>query len=94
MHDTGVVLTPGKDFDKTFGDKTVRLSFSSKSEVVLEATEVMYDWFKNTTDSTNLVFFLLFTLFSGGILILSILFVLFLVFSLTLFQLISLYLSP
>lgn len=46
MHDTGVVLTPGKDFDKTFGDKTVRLSFSSKSEVVLEATEVMYDWFK------------------------------------------------
>ena len=81
MHDTGVVLTPGKDFDKTFGDKTVRLSFSSKSEVVLEATEVMYDWFKNIIDSTNLVFFPSFlSLFSGGILILSILFVLFLSF--------------
>ena len=30
MHDTGVVLTPGIDFDKKFGSRTVRLSFPSK----------------------------------------------------------------
>ena len=46
MHDTGVVLTPGKDFDKSHGEKTVRLSFSSKSEIVLEAVELLYKWLR------------------------------------------------
>ena len=46
MHDTGVVLTPGLDFDKRYGKKTVRLSFSSKSEMVLEALELMYNWLR------------------------------------------------
>ena len=46
MHDTGVVLTPGKDFDKSHGEKTVRLSFSSKSEIVLEAMELLYRWLR------------------------------------------------
>ncbi len=46
MHETGVVLTPGIDFDKKNGKSTVRLSFSSKQDIVLEATEILYDWFK------------------------------------------------
>ncbi len=46
MHETGVVLTPGVDFDKRFGKKTVRLSFSSNSEVVFEAMDRLYEWFK------------------------------------------------
>ncbi len=46
MMDTGIVLTPGIDFDKKFGDRTVRLSFSSGQEMVLEAIEELYKWFK------------------------------------------------
>ena len=39
MDETGVVLTPGMDFDQKYGNSTVRLSFSSESKYVLEATE-------------------------------------------------------
>ena len=46
MSETGVVLTPGIDFDKRFGNKTVRLSFSSEQDLVLEGTENLYKWFK------------------------------------------------
>ncbi len=46
MHETGVVLTPGIDFDKNNGKRTVRLSFSSKQEIVLEAAEILHNWFK------------------------------------------------
>ncbi len=46
MHDTGVVLTPGIDFDKKFGSRTVRLSFSSKQNLVLEAVQKIHSWFK------------------------------------------------
>ena len=46
MTDTGVVLTPGIDFDKKFGLRTVRLSFSSKQNLVLEAVQKIYQWFK------------------------------------------------
>ena len=46
MIDTGVVLTPGIDFDKKFGLRTVRLSFSSKQNLVLEAVQKIYQWFK------------------------------------------------
>ena len=46
MLETGVVLTPGIDFDKKFGSKTVRLSFSSKQDLVVEAVERIHSWFK------------------------------------------------
>ena len=46
MVETGVVLTPGIDFDKKFGSKTVRLSFSSKPDIVIEAVQKIYSWFK------------------------------------------------
>ena len=46
MNDTGVVLTPGIDFDKKFGSRTVRLSFSSKQNLVLEAVQKIHSWFK------------------------------------------------
>ena len=46
MIDTGVVLTPGIDFDKKFGSRTVRLSFSSKQNLVLEAVQKIHSWFK------------------------------------------------
>ena len=47
MIDTGVVLTPGIDFDKKFGSRTVRLSFSSKQDLLVEAVERIHNWFKN-----------------------------------------------
>ena len=46
MVDTGVVLTPGIDFDKKFGSRTVRLSFSSKQDLVVEAVERIHSWFR------------------------------------------------
>ena len=46
MLETGVVLTPGIDFDKKFGSRTVRLSFSSKKDLVVEAVERIHSWFK------------------------------------------------
>jgi len=46
MLETGVVLTPGIDFDKKFGSKTVRLSFSSKPDFVVEAVERIHSWFR------------------------------------------------
>ena len=44
MNETGVVLTPGLDFDKKYGHKTVRLSFSSETSVVIEAVERLNRW--------------------------------------------------
>ena len=46
MLETGVVLTPGIDFDKKFGSRTVRLSFSSKQDLVVEAVERIHSWFR------------------------------------------------
>ena len=46
MVETGVVLTPGVDFDKKFGSRTVRLSFYLKPNLVLEAVQRIYVWFK------------------------------------------------
>jgi aspartate/methionine/tyrosine aminotransferase len=46
INDTGVVLTPGLDFDKKFGQKTVRLSFSSETSIVLDGVDRLYNWFK------------------------------------------------
>lgn len=47
LHDTGVVLTPGFDFDKKFGKKTVRLSFSAESRIIFEAVDRLSKWLKN-----------------------------------------------
>ena len=45
LNDTGVVLTPGKDFDKKFGSKTMRLAFSISNKIVSEGVNKLYDWF-------------------------------------------------
>ena len=46
MVETGVVLTPGIDFDKKFGSRTVRLAFSSEQGLVVEALERIHSWFR------------------------------------------------
>ena len=46
MDDTGVVLTPGLDFDKKNGNSTIRLSFSSDSENVIEGVKKFTQWIK------------------------------------------------
>ena len=46
MDETGIVLTPGLDFDQKYGKRTVRLSFSSESKYVLEALNRLYAGFK------------------------------------------------
>ena len=46
LHETGVVLTPGFDFDKKFGKNTVRLSFSPESRIIVEAVEKFSKWLK------------------------------------------------
>ena len=61
MDETGVVLTPGVDFDKKNGNKTVRLSFSSKQDIVFEGVEIDFIiGLKKIIDSTNPVFSQLF----------------------------------
>jgi aspartate/methionine/tyrosine aminotransferase len=45
LNDTGVVLTPGKDFDKKFGSKTARLAFSISNKIVRAGVDKIYDWF-------------------------------------------------
>ena len=46
MNETGVVLTPGMDFDKKNGNSTIRLSFSSDSKNVLEGVKRIAAWLK------------------------------------------------
>ena len=46
LHETGVVLTPGFDFDKKFGKNTVRLSFSPEAKIVIEAVDKFSKWLK------------------------------------------------
>ena len=46
LKDTGIALTPGKDFDQKFGKKTIRLSFSTNSKIVFEAMDKLHSWFK------------------------------------------------
>ncbi len=47
MNETGVVLTPGLDFDKKNGNSTIRLSFSSDSVNVIEGVKKFTQWIKN-----------------------------------------------
>ena len=45
LNETGVALTPGTDFDKKFGHRTMRLAFSSNKEKVMEAVTRLKKWF-------------------------------------------------
>ena len=45
MNETGVALTPGTDFDKKFGHRTMRLAFSSDKQKVMEAVIRLKKWF-------------------------------------------------
>ncbi len=45
LNETGVALTPGTDFDKKFGHRTMRLAFSSDKEKVMEAVTRLKKWF-------------------------------------------------
>ncbi len=45
LKETGVVLTPGTDFDTKFGTRTLRLAFSISHERVVEGVNRMCDWF-------------------------------------------------
>ena len=44
--ETGVALTPGKDFDKINGKNAIRLSFSTDQQKVLKASKKLIKWFK------------------------------------------------
>ena len=45
LNETGVAVTPGTDFDKKFGHRTLRLAFSSDKRKVLEAVKKLKEWF-------------------------------------------------
>ena len=46
LKETGVALTPGTDFDKKFGQRTLRLAFSIDNQKVIEAVIKLKNWFK------------------------------------------------
>ena len=43
--ETGVALTPGKDFDKINGSKSFRLAYSIDGKVAEEGTKKLMQWF-------------------------------------------------
>ncbi len=47
LNDIGVALTPGTDFDKRFGQRTMRLAFSIDNKKVIEAVTKLKKWFSN-----------------------------------------------
>ncbi len=47
LNDIGVALTPGTDFDKRFGQRTMRLAFSIDNKKVIEAVTKLKNWFSN-----------------------------------------------
>ena len=47
LKETGVALTPGTDFDKKFGQRTLRLAFSIDNQKVIKAVIKLKNWFKN-----------------------------------------------
>ena len=44
LEETGVAITPGHDFDKLHGGSTVRISFSSESNIIKKAAERIFFW--------------------------------------------------
>lgn len=47
LTETGVVLTPGDDFDKKHGTDYLRLAFSGKKRMVSKGIKKLVDWFEN-----------------------------------------------
>ncbi len=47
LHETGVALTPGNDFDKINGDNFVRVSFSNNYKIVDIASDIFIEWFED-----------------------------------------------
>ena len=45
LNEIGIALTPGTDFDKKFGHRTMRLAFSSDKRKVIEAVKKLKQWF-------------------------------------------------
>ena len=45
LNQAGVALTPGTDFDKKFGQRTMRLAFSIDNQTVIEAVTKLKKWF-------------------------------------------------
>ena len=45
LNQIGVALTPGTDFDKKFGKRTMRLAFSIDNKTVIEAVTKLKKWF-------------------------------------------------
>ena len=46
LMETGVALTPGVDFDKLNGKKTIRISFSSETKNVLNGMKIFRKWYQ------------------------------------------------
>ena len=44
LAETGVAITPGRDFDPIHGDDWVRLSFAGSTEDITEAAALLADW--------------------------------------------------
>ena len=47
LEQTGVVVTPGNDFDKKYGSDFIRLAFSGKKEIVAKGIKKLVNWFNN-----------------------------------------------
>ena len=64
LEQTGVVVTPGNDFDKKYGSDFIRLAFSGKKEIVAKGIK---NWLIGLiiNDSTILVAFQLFSVFKN-----------------------------
>ena len=46
LNEIGVALTPGTDFDKKFGLRTMRLAFAIDNQKVIEAVRKLRKWFE------------------------------------------------
>ncbi len=47
LAETGVAITPGRDFDPLFGSRWMRLSFAGATDQVAEAARRMTDWLQH-----------------------------------------------
>ena len=47
LKETGIAITPGLDFDKKNGLKTIRIAFSAKKQKVNKAMKIFEKWIYN-----------------------------------------------
>ena len=47
LEETGVVVTPGNDFDKKYGLNFIRLAFSGKKEKTVKGIKKLVKWFND-----------------------------------------------